>query len=305
MHIVFITNGSIGDAVISTGIIAHLVAQYPDARFTIAAGPASAPLFEGFPSLERLLVIRKQTRNRHWWHLWRQLRGRRWDLVVDLRSSLIAYLLRARRRIVFRGRNTAISKRLQYASLFGVATLPAPRIWVGDPARVQARTLVPDRPYFVFVPKSNAAYKDWPADRFAELGNRLLAKTDRAIVILALASQKDAIAPLIAALPPERVIDLSGKTDLAVASAVCEKADCVIANDSGLLHIAAALGTKIVGLYGPTNDTRYAPVGPGVTLVKARDFTPEEEEIRDASIILGLSVDQVEAAIFSATSSAE
>jgi len=66
----FISSGSIGDAIISSGILNHLLIQYPQANFTIAAGPAAVTLFEAFPKLERLITIRKQPFNRHWLTLW-------------------------------------------------------------------------------------------------------------------------------------------------------------------------------------------------------------------------------------------
>ena len=59
MHILFVSATRIGDAVLSTGLLSYLVERYPDARFTIAAGPVAAPLFEAVPRLERIIVIDK------------------------------------------------------------------------------------------------------------------------------------------------------------------------------------------------------------------------------------------------------
>src|ERR1700735_2572173 len=79
--ILFVTATRIGDAVLSTGLLRHLVERYPGARFTVAAGPVSAPLFQGLPGLERLVVLRKRSYARHWLDLYRQVAFRRWDLV--------------------------------------------------------------------------------------------------------------------------------------------------------------------------------------------------------------------------------
>ena len=100
MHILFVTATRIGDAVLSTGLLSHLVERYPDARFTIAVGRVAAPLFEAVPRLERIVVIDKQRYGLHWLDLYARVVGRRWDLVVDLRGSALAYLLRARERRV-------------------------------------------------------------------------------------------------------------------------------------------------------------------------------------------------------------
>src|SRR5215469_15387040 len=100
MHILFVSATRIGDAVLSTGLLSHLVERYPDARFTIGAGPVAAPLFESVPRLERVLVIDKRRYGLHWLALYARVIGRRWDLVVDLRGSALAYLVLARERRV-------------------------------------------------------------------------------------------------------------------------------------------------------------------------------------------------------------
>jgi ADP-heptose:LPS heptosyltransferase len=69
MKILFITSGSIGDAIISTGILSYLSDKYPEARFTIAGGSAAVTVFEAFPQLDRLITIHKQKWNWHWMKL--------------------------------------------------------------------------------------------------------------------------------------------------------------------------------------------------------------------------------------------
>src|SRR5580658_768364 len=98
MKILFITANRVGDAVLSTGVLGWLVEHYPDAQFTIACGPYAAGLFRAVPRLERLIVLEKKSWNRHWLELWRLCSGTKWDLIVDLRDSLIAKLLPAKKR---------------------------------------------------------------------------------------------------------------------------------------------------------------------------------------------------------------
>src|SRR5687768_17849054 len=104
MHILFVTATRIGDAVLSTGLLSYLVERYPGARLTIAAGPAAAPLFEAVPGLERIIVVQKRRWSLHWLALFARACGRRWDLVVDLRGSALAWILRAgERRVMAKG----------------------------------------------------------------------------------------------------------------------------------------------------------------------------------------------------------
>src|SRR5260370_24939888 len=95
MHILFVTATRIGDAVLSTGLLSHVVERFPGARLTIAAGPVAAPLFEAVPGLLRMLVLEKRRGGLHWLALYARAAVRRWDLVVDLRGSGLAWMVRA------------------------------------------------------------------------------------------------------------------------------------------------------------------------------------------------------------------
>ena len=100
MNILFVTSSRIGDAVLSTGLLAHLTDRHPAARITIVCGPISAPLFTAVPNLDGILALEKRCRGAHWFTMWRHCIGRRWDLVVDLRDSPAGRLLFARARRV-------------------------------------------------------------------------------------------------------------------------------------------------------------------------------------------------------------
>src|SRR5438105_13293317 len=100
MHILFVTATRIGDAVLSTGLLGYLIERYPHARLTIAAGPVAAPLFEAVPGLERIVVLEKRRWSLHWLPFYAAVATRRWDVVVDLRGSALAWLLRAGERKV-------------------------------------------------------------------------------------------------------------------------------------------------------------------------------------------------------------
>lgn len=100
--ILFITSTRIGDAVLSSGLLARLHAEIPHARFTLAAGALAAPLFRDTPNLEALIPIEKKPGGLHWVDLWKRVRGTKWGLVLDLRGSGLAGTLSAKMRIVRR-----------------------------------------------------------------------------------------------------------------------------------------------------------------------------------------------------------
>src|SRR3974377_1986318 len=120
MKILSVTATRIGDAVLSTGLLSHLVDRFPDAHFTIAAGPDAAPLFEDVPGLDRIISLPKRRWSMHWATLYRAVALKRWDMVVDLRASAIAYLLWTReRRVAAHGRRPEHRVR-QLARLFAL-----------------------------------------------------------------------------------------------------------------------------------------------------------------------------------------
>ncbi|MFQ6018907.1 MAG: glycosyltransferase family 9 protein, partial [Kiloniellaceae bacterium] len=143
MRLLFITSTRIGDAVLSTGLLKHLIERHPGARVTVAAGRLAAPLFEAVPGLERNLAIDKRPFKLHWLKLWRAAVTRRWDLVVDLRASAIGYLLPARRRVVIGRRAHERHRVEELAALLGLAEPPAPTVWLGPKHEAAAERLVP------------------------------------------------------------------------------------------------------------------------------------------------------------------
>jgi ADP-heptose:LPS heptosyltransferase len=78
--------------------------------------------------------------------------------------------------------------------------------------------------------------------------------------VLAAAHEREQIAPLLAAIPPQRCITVLGAS-LGLAAACLERAECYIGNDSGLMHLAAAVGTPTLGLFGPGTEQVYGPWG--------------------------------------------
>src|ERR1700686_2378918 len=143
MRILFVTATRIGDAVLSTGLLSHLIERFPGARLTIAAGPVAAPLFEAVPGLERLVVLRKRRWALHWLPFYAEIFRRRWDLVVDLRGSALAWMLRAGERRVMAKGDPGEHRVRQLARLFVVDPPPSPRLWTAPRHERTAEKLVP------------------------------------------------------------------------------------------------------------------------------------------------------------------
>jgi heptosyltransferase III len=267
MKILFVTATRIGDAVLSTGLLSYLIEHHPGARLTIAAGPEAAPLFEAAPGLDRVLVVAKRRFALHWARLYRQVAATRWDLVVDLRGSGLAYLLWTRaRRIAAKG-DYAEHRVVQLARLFALDPPPAPRLWLGAHHLARAAQLVPaGNPVLAIGPAANWRGKEWRAERFAALALTLTAPDGplphARVAVLAAAHERAQAEPVLTALPASRRIDLVGRVDLLTASSVLRRCALFVGNDTGLMHIAAASGAPTLGLFGPSHASHYGPWGP-------------------------------------------
>jgi heptosyltransferase-3 len=309
MRILFVTATRIGDAVLSTGLLSHVVKRFPGARLTIAAGPVAAPLFEVVPGLERVLVLTKQRWGLHWLALYARAARHRWDLVVDLRGSALAWTLRAgERRVMAKGDQREHRVR-QLGRLFGLDPPPGPVLWTAPRHERAAEALLPPGlPVLAIGPAANWRGKQWRAERFAELARRLTA-TDgplpgARIVVLAAAHERAQAVPLLSGVArgvPGGVIDLVGQTDLLTAAAVLRRSALFIGNDTGLMHIAAAAGTPTLGLFGPSPVEQYAPWGRCTEFVQTalpREamFPPGFDHLTTGTLMDSLTVDMAEAA---------
>jgi ADP-heptose:LPS heptosyltransferase len=266
MRILFVTSSRIGDAVLTTGLLDHLLHAHPDARFTVACGPAARDLFLRLPRLERLIVFDKRRFGLHWLALWAQCARTCWDLVVDVRGSALAWLVPTLRRAVMRRRrgDRMRHKTVQLAAILGLDPPPMPVAWTGPQDRDLAARLLPEGPPIIAIgPTANWTGKLWPPDRFAALARALATETGGRIAVFAGPGPQEAAlaAPVIAALPG--AIDLAGRLSLPEAAACLRRCALFVGNDSGLMHLAAAAGCPTLGLFGAVNAsvTEYAPAG--------------------------------------------
>jgi heptosyltransferase III len=308
MRILFVTANRIGDAVLSTGLLSHLIAQHPHARVTVAVGPAAAPLFADLPSLERLIVLRKRSFSRHWLSLWLACVTRRWDIVLDLRRSLLGWTLFAGQRLVSSKSSTAEHRVQQLAATLGLAdNPPAPTLWTGPAAEAEARALIPDGALTIAVaPAANWPGKQWRPEHFAALIGRLTQPgavlAGARVAIFTADHERPQIETLLDAIPDTQRIDLTGKTTLPTATACLRRCALFIGNDSGLMHMAAASGAPTLGLFGPSRVEHYAPWGPNTAWVRTTESydeligVPGYDHRTTGTLMDGLSIDAAEEA---------
>ncbi|MFZ4125879.1 MAG: glycosyltransferase family 9 protein, partial [Rickettsiales bacterium] len=101
-QILFIAPTRIGDAVLATSLLEHIRLTHPSAQVTIIASPFSAPLFSGYPNLNALHIVDKQSFSRHWLRIWKVAVATQWSEVWDMRGSALGYLCATRKRYIFK-----------------------------------------------------------------------------------------------------------------------------------------------------------------------------------------------------------
>ena len=286
MRILFITATRLGDAVLSTGLLAHLIQIYPDARFTIACGPVAAGLFQNLPGLERVIIMTKRPHDRHWLDLWKTCIGQKWDLALDLRGSATTFFLRTRKRMIMRGGRRPGLRLNHLAQLFHLSPPTMPTVWLSEADKTLASQIIPAEGGSVIAlgPTANWTGKIWPTERYLPLWADLSRENPaaRPAIFYGPGEQERALAlPVLQALP--NAIDAGGRFSLTQVAAMLARCRLFIGNDSGLMHLAAAAGTPTLGLFGPSRASEYAPSGRCATCIAAPG--PEGE-----APIAGLSV---------------
>jgi len=277
MKILFISSNSIGDAILTTSVLSWLEKTYPTASFTIACGTVPSDIFRATPRLERLIPIKKQKHHKHWIDLWKLCIGTYWDIIVDLRNSAMTRLLFAKKKYYALPRNTGNHKIEDLAKAMKLEKLPNPKIWTNKITENNADQIIPKNEKIIaFGPAANWPCKQWQIEKFTKVAKKLISDgkyRGAKILVTAAPHEQDQVQPLIDAIPDSDVINLIGKDLLTVATCI-KRCDLFIGNDSGLMHMAAAMNIPTIGLFGPSYDNIYAPWGEKTLVIR----TPQSRD---------------------------
>jgi heptosyltransferase-2 len=281
-RILVIRYSALGDVIIATSLLEPLRRAYPDARIEWVTSAPYVPLLAGLPEIEAVHVLGREG-DESPWQLASRLRGR-FDLALDLQNKVKSALIAtaaAPRRVSFRRRTLGRS----LLSLFGkdpplvrahqtkLYAEAAAHLGVGEPGPLRialsdtARALAADAlrgleaPAVALAPGARWATKRWPAERFAAVADALAAQGVR-IVLAGGPGDRDAFAAFRAAVRCRVEADLSFLPLDALAAALA-RVQLLIACDSGPVHLATAVGTPVLALFGPTSVARWGPPPPG------------------------------------------
>ena len=293
----------IGDAVMAIPVVRGLQRSFPAARMTVLSRPGVPSIFAGLPGVDQFMTddpagVHRGVRGRL--RLAAGVRREGFDLAVLLPNAfspaLVTALAGVPRRLGYRtdGRSALLTHRVSpplgrppvhqidaYLNILTGAGLTFdgrdPAVVLSPAERRAARATLtgfgidPAKPLVGVNP--GAAFggaKRWPADRFAAVCRSLNRETGARVLIFGGPSEKllgDALADQCG----DGAINLCGKTRLRDAIALIDQCDLFLTNDSGPMHLAAAVGVPLVAIFGPTNHRTTSPAGPLSRVVRTSD----------------------------------
>ncbi|MDI6756138.1 MAG: glycosyltransferase family 9 protein [Thermodesulfobacteriota bacterium] len=298
--ILIIQLGDIGDVVWTTPTLWAVKDAYPDAQVSILVKEGYGALLEEDPSLDKVFEVRGYkggllSNGREQIRFLRALRREGFSLAIDLRAgdrgAIIAYLTGAPMRVslLYRGdvpfwRNPlfthlidpppqdkrirgAAEQSLRIVRGLGIESRETtPRLWVSKEANIRVRELLQHekitdlKKWITLNPFSRWGYKEWGLDKWKEIIDWLWSKYQIATVIIGAPEERER-AVALAKQGSGLVFNLTGKTTLSDLMGVLNLSFLHIGVDSAAPHIAAAVGTPTITLYGPSDWYDWAPVG--------------------------------------------
>jgi lipopolysaccharide heptosyltransferase I len=291
LKILILKPSSLGDVIHALPVLRLLKQHFRDAEIFWWIDSALAPLIEGDPDLAGIVRFerRRWGKPQHWPEMFRSigwLRAQNFDLVIDLqclaRSAIFAWLTRGKFLI-------GLDEAREGASAFYDVAVPRPSfhthavdwylavlpalgvpvhkdfVWLPErpkiSAAVKSRWPTDGARWIALQPGARWDNKRWPVEHFTELV-RTLAKNRPAVRFAVLGGKDDQpLGEIIAKAEPTRVLNLCGATSLPEMIEFLRGCDLLITNDTGPMHVAAALGKPLLALFGPTAPERTGPYG--------------------------------------------
>ena len=274
----------LGDVVLSTPVLPLLRKRFPEAKMTFLVNPGTEVVLQGNPNLDEVWVLPRKP----WWQQFRfikRMRDAKFDIVIDLtdgdRSAFLAWVTGAPVRLGYnrdrRWRGKFYSQVLPsaYGSMHMVEyhqqalaflgineSVGEPEVYICSEVGQQDDEVLgdfsaKDQPLVLLHPTARYVFKAWPLEHFAAVADWL---SEQGIRIALIGSQREIlIGQQIMNLTKHKPVNMMGKTRLSQLAALMRQSHLFIGNDGGPMHIAAAVGCPVLGLFGPTNPAVWGP----------------------------------------------
>lgn len=307
----------LGDAVMTIPALMAIHDHYPEAAMTVVAKESILPLFNLLPWEIEAIPLRTIKS-------WLRLREKKFDLAVifpnSFRSALEVYFTGAPVRLGYgiSGRSLFLTERVPlnkdkfhqadyYYHLLPPLAIkgkrPNPQLVVKEKDKelvsrwLKEKGLDIGRPLITISPgASYGEAKCWPEEKFALLARRL---TDTGEVVMVGTDRDVALIDRIVSLSRVRAFNLAGETSITMLASLFSISKFLVSNDNGSMHLAAALGVRGIGLFGPTDPFRTGPLGDKITILRDKvDCSPcKKRTCHSKKCFEGITAERVYAAI--------
>lgn len=276
--ILFLTLSNLGDIILTTPVLEKLHDEFPGAAIDVITGAPGTEIFRSHPAVREVTVREKRRTFGARMREVADLRGRGYDLVVDLKNSLIPYLVGARshsRLSIFRGAvKHKRDEHLAKLSGLGMDPFSGTRFFVPvtDEERKFARDITgpeASEGAVVISPGAKSHLKRWDAASYAHLADRIVSELGRKVLLTGSDDDREVVG-YVRARMKEEAVDLCSRTSIGALSELMRRADLVITNDSAPLHVASAVGTPTIAIFGPSDDRKYGPLAENSVVIKPR-----------------------------------
>jgi len=326
-RILLIRLAYIGDVVLTLPVIEALANSFPNAQIDFLTSNYAAPLLKNYPNLHNILEY-----NASWFYGNRRsspvgsvietIRSNKYDLGIDFRGDI--------RNIYYCMWRPSIPRRLSYSSGGGRELLTHcvewhqvkhkvefhldilrnigidtdhtdPKIFLTETEVESAGRLLASKlpgntePILAIHPGARLELKRWPVERFCDLVQTIRKQNLGAVVLVG--SQNEIDISRVIKQTAGVSVDLTGQLSIRELAAVLKQCECLVCHDSAPMHIAAAVGTKVVALFGPSRPLETAPCGTGHQIIEGdcpkKDFCDENKCDQDWECIQSISMDKV------------
>ncbi len=287
--------GSLGDVARGLGLVAHIKAHLPGSRITWLVEPKCTDLVGLHPQIDRIIEFKRKRPVKAMWDLYQQLHKEHFDVTFDLqrhlKSGFFSRLSGAKRRIGFHRKNAkelnwlfnnesipycqeTLPKLDHYLKFTEHLGLPEPDSLDFGFKDLDVSRLVPPavgaikNSFIAVVMGSSWESKDWRFESYSNLIEHITQNQNRPVVLLGGRDQWTVAEKLVKNTNSPNIINLTGNPLLELA-AVLKAAAVAVGPDSGPGHLAAAVGTPYVTLFGPTPADRHVPYGCDHLVVQA------------------------------------
>lgn len=305
MNILIVKLSAVGDVIHTLPSLAALRSHYPHAHITWAIEAAAADLILDHPHLDRVLVSHRKRwiddlKNGRFGAAVKgikafrsELRERPYDLVIDfhglLKSAVIVLTSGGVRKLGYDSlqegsglfynekipedmKKHAVDRYLDFARHLG-ARVQTPEFVIpfsGENERrtrgfLEANGIGPNDPFIAISPQALWETKLWSDQKFAQLSERIMRELSLPVI---LTGHDEKSTQGLQSFMTAPAVDLAGRTTLRDLACLFRRASLVATTDSGPMHLAAAVGTPVVALFGPTDPARTGPYGSGHTVIR-------------------------------------